>query len=108
MLNKVIEVNSILVGLFGVGIFGLITKLSQKAIKRSKAVNQRLSNLEDSNIALLHDKIYKYCSEFIESGKVSIDDLNNLEYLFKSYKSLGGNGTGETLYNRVKELPIKN
>lgn len=27
-------------------------------------------------------------------------DRDNLEYMFKPYKALGGNGTGEELYNR--------
>ena len=32
----------------------------------------------------------------------------NLEYLYRSYHALGGNGTGTELYNRAKALPIKN
>ena len=34
--------------------------------------------------------------------------MRNLEYLYRSYHALGGNGTGTELYNRAKGLPIKN
>lgn len=34
--------------------------------------------------------------------------LRNMDYLYRSYHALGGNGTGTELYNRAKALPIKN
>ena len=34
--------------------------------------------------------------------------MRNLEYLYRSYHALGGNGTGTELYNRAKALPIRN
>lgn len=36
----------------------------------------------------------------LEQGWISIDDLENLEYLWRGYRELGGNGTGETLYKK--------
>ena len=30
----------------------------------------------------------------------------NIEYLYKSYHALGGNGTGTELYTRAKSLPL--
>ena len=37
----------------------------------------------------------------------TVDDRDNLEYMFKPYKTLGGNGTGEELYNRCLALPYE-
>ena len=34
------------------------------------------------------------------------DGLRNLTYLYKTYHTMGGNGTGTELYNRAKALPI--
>ncbi len=31
----------------------------------------------------------------------------NIEYLYRGYHALGGNGTGTELYERVKELKLK-
>lgn len=33
-------------------------------------------------------------------------ELNNLEYLWKAYSGLGGNGTGKHMYERICVLPI--
>lgn len=59
-------------------------------------------------VGLLHHDIYQLCNHYLAAGYISTDDLDDLNYLFRSYKALGGNGTGEALYNRVLELPIKN
>ena len=57
-------------------------------------------------MALLHDRIYQACSFFIARGYCTPEDRSNLEYLYKPYKALGGNGTGESLYNKCLELPL--
>ena len=44
----------------------------------------------------------------IAQGSIDTDGLRNLEYLYRSYHALGGNGTGTELYNRAKALQIKN
>lgn len=62
--------------------------------------------LREGILALLHDRLYQSCSIFIERGYCTIEDRNNLEYLYTPYKALGGNGTGESLYNKCLELPI--
>ena len=62
--------------------------------------------LREGILALLHDRLYQSCSFFIGRGYCSIEDRNNLEYLYTPYKALGGNGTGESLYKKCLELPI--
>lgn len=42
-----------------------------------------------------------------QQGGIDTAGLKNLEYLYKSYHALGGNGTGTELYNRAKALPIR-
>lgn len=105
VLDKLLEVNSVLMAL---GLGGLL-KCSHsifKAVKGNKdQVEQRFKSLEYANVAILHDKIYKQCTEHLKAGWISVDDLENLEYLWRGYRQLGGNGTGETLYKEVLELP---
>lgn len=38
------------------------------------------------------------------AGYITEDDLNNLKYLYDSYHSQGGNGTGTELYKWAKAL----
>ncbi|EMF0284157.1 hypothetical protein KGD03_000830 [Enterococcus hirae] len=107
MLDKVLEVNGILVTLGAGSIFSLICKLFKQLKVQRQKTEERFQKIESANLALLHDKIYQQCSYFLEKGWVSIDDLENLEYIWKGYKELGGNGTGEALYNKVIALPNK-
>ncbi len=59
-------------------------------------------------LAMLHDNVFQSCMYFINKGSISCDELENLEYLYKGYSGLGGNGTCETLMNKVRLLQITN
>lgn len=78
-----------------------------------KSRNIRLINLEnrmdmtDNAVqAVLHDSLYRQCTSVIYRGSVTISELDNIEHLFKGYSGIGGNGTGEALYNKVKSLKL--
>lgn len=75
--------------------------------KNVEAMKQVDENLKAGNVAVLHHIIYANCKEYLDNGYISTGELNDLEYLFSSYKELGGNGTGEILYNKCKNLPIR-
>lgn len=77
-------------------------------------VNSILVNRKDKKsverqamLALLHDRLYRLCQDYIKQGYVTIDQLDNLMYLWQPYERLGGNGTGKKLYDQVLELPLK-
>lgn len=63
--------------------------------------------LKDGVLALLHDRLYQGCTRYITTGSVSTAEMRNMEYLYKGYHSLGGNGTGTELFERVKDLPLR-
>lgn len=75
-----------------------------------RILNSKLKEQEkmkEGILAILHDRLYQACRFYIQRGHVDIESMKNIEYLYKSYHDLGGNGTGTELYNRVKSLPIK-
>lgn len=74
------------------------------AVWQSKKKND--SALEKAVIAMLHDKIFEKAEKYIKRGGITIKELENLRCLFTPYKALGGNGTGEKLFNDCCELPI--
>ena len=49
-------------------------------------------------------KVFSLCCM---TGFIPLEDRENLEYLYRPYKALGGNGTGETLYHTVEKLPYQ-
>ena len=70
------------------------------------AVAIKYKALLDGVLAILHDRIYQACQHYIQQGYIDMAGLKNLEYLYRSYHALGGNGTGTELFNRAKALPI--
>jgi len=114
VLEKLLEINSLLIAL-GLGSFGGLGKVGWGLYKKNQAnladyrsqVEFRLSNLEENNRAILHDKIYKSCRQALDDGFISMNDLHNLSVLFTSYKNQGGNGSAEAIYKKVKDLPTK-
>lgn len=87
--------------------FNIINQKQKKEREELNNMKNKLSSLEIAMKAISHDKIYKLTDEYIDRGWVTLDELDNLEYLYTAYRTLGGNGTGEKRYNRVQALPVK-
>jgi len=90
---------------------GISTVLSGVVTWLCRRIKQELAEqqlLKDAMLALMHDRLYQLCNKYIEIGSISTNALKNLEKIHSSYHALGGNGTGDTLFTRVKQLPIIN
>lgn len=87
--------------------FNIINQKQQKERAELDQMQGKLSSLEIAMKAISHDKIYKLTEEYIDRGWVTLDELDNLEYLYTAYRGLGGNGNGEKRYNRVQNLPVR-
>lgn len=58
-------------------------------------------------IGLAHDRIMYLGMTYIEQGRITQDEYENLnDYLFKPYTKLGGNGTASRIMKEVDKLPI--
>lgn len=92
--------------------FTLIVSLLSILVKRlyskfkQEITTQKL--LKEGMLAILHDRLYQLCTSHIDNGCITVDELENLEYLYNSYHNLGGNGTGTSLFERCKTLKITN
>lgn len=87
-------------------LFALVIAGLGWCIRKLRKKKTEYDVLREGILALLHDRLYTACSIFIERGWATLDDRENLECMFKPYKALGGNGTGEHLYHEVLSLPI--
>ena len=81
------------IGLLGLGWGYLVKKVTE------------YKTIKDGLLAIMHDRLYQSCTYYIKQGHIDMGGLKNIEYLYKSYHALGGNGTGTELYNRAKALP---
>ena len=77
---------------------------ARQAKEEREAAEQ--ASLKEAVLALLHDRLYSLSRFYIDRGWITIQDLDNLEYLYTAYHALGGNGTGTELFMRCKALPI--
>jgi hypothetical protein len=64
------------------------------------------SNEREALLGLLHDRIYVICKSKIKAGEISVEEYDNLNYLYVPYIALGGNGTCKKLKSEVDQLPI--
>jgi hypothetical protein len=69
-------------------------------------INSRFDIIVDALLSISHDRLYQACMFYITTNQITVEELSNLEYLFKGYTSLGGNGTGEELYKKCTDLPV--
>jgi hypothetical protein len=66
------------------------------------------SLLTELVIGLAHDRIVYLSMTYIDKGWVCKEEYENLvEYLYKPYQSLGGNGSAKRLIGEVEKLPIR-
>ena len=72
--------------------------------KTNKAINDR-RNITDK--ILLRDSLTINIMEELEKGHTSVHKHKEITETFNLYKSLGGNGTSEVLYNNYNDLDIK-
>ncbi|MDT2485063.1 hypothetical protein [Enterococcus avium] len=133
-IDDLIELNGLIMSLTGVGILGLVGagfRLIRKNYKEIKTRNKKLDQIitaqeviqkkvielelqgakrQQANVASLHDRIYSIYDEILVNrvpAYVTIDELSNLEYLWEAYSGLGGNGTGQEMYERILQLDIR-
>lgn len=78
---------------------------AQKAEKEAR--DKEMNSLRDGMLALMHDRIFAIYAECTRKKFASVEDIRNLEYLYRPYHALGGNGTGTELYERVKKMPTE-
>lgn len=72
----------------------------QKRMERKDVKTQVL-------IGLAHDRIIFLGISYIDRGYITQDEYENLyDYLYKPYKTMGGNGSAERIMKEVQKLPI--
>lgn len=132
--DDLLKLNGVIMSLTGFGILGLVgavMRLIRKNYKEIKVRNEKLDQIvsvqesiqtkiaqlesqgikrQQASIASLHDRIYSIYDEILVNRSpayVTIEELSNLEYLWDAYRGLGGNGTGQEMYERILQLEIR-
>ena len=90
-------------------VFGAVTGAGSWAVahlwQRQKKQQTQQEAMKDGMLALMHDRIFSVYADCRAKGYATVEDIRNLEYLYRPYHKLGGNGTGTELYERIKKMP---
>lgn len=89
------------------GFWAYLTNRSQKKSVNLDQIQRDLEVQKKSNKALLHDRLFEVCLLCIEQEYVTTEELDNIEYMFKPYEELGGNGMVRKLVKDVRKLPVR-
>lgn len=78
------------------GVWALIMKLMDKKDVRTQML-----------IGLGHDRIMYLGMHYVDRGWITRDEYENLvDYLYKPYELMGGNGSAKRVVDEVKKLPL--
>lgn len=75
---------------------------TMKKFAGQKQINDAM---QDGIKAILHDRLWQAHRFYMVQGYCPLDDKKNIEYLYKPYAALGGNGTGQDAYRDIFDLP---
>lgn len=71
------------------------------------AINHQNDVIQDGTRKIQRYRLYHDLKREVMRGYTTLDHFRELSILFESYKNLGGNGEVEALYDKYKELPIR-
>lgn len=75
--------------------------------RRTVAINHQNDVIQDGTRKIQRYRLYHDLKREVMRGYTTLDHFRELSILFESYKNLGGNGEVEALYEKYKDLPIR-
>lgn len=72
-----------------------------------KGLYKKSKNYDKAVKALAHDAYFRYCRYLLQEETLTEDEVENINYLYDSYHSLGLNSTGDKLYQEIIKKPLK-
>lgn len=72
----------------------------------AKGLWKKSKNVDKAVKALAHDAYFRYCRYLLPEDTMTESELENLNYLYESYHSLGLNSTGDKLYRQITAKPV--
>lgn len=75
--------------------------------KRLDSIDERLDRNEETDRAMLRSDLVRGHREWVEDkGYITLEALEVLSKTHEAYKRVGGNDTGDKLWNEINALPI--
>lgn len=75
--------------------------------RRTVEINHQNDVIQDGTKKIQRYRLYHDLKREVMRGYTTLDYFRELSILFESYKNLGGNSEVEALYEKYKDLPIR-
>lgn len=75
--------------------------------RRTVEINHQNDVIQDGTKKIQRYRLYHDLKREVMRGYTTLDHFRELSILFESYKNLGGNGEVEALYEKYKDLTIR-
>lgn len=93
-LDFLVDFNSIFLAIFGISVYKSLTIFYKKQ-------KENQDNIKKGILTILHSILYKECKKYIAEKYITVDEFNDLNYLYKAYRNLGGNGIVEKMHEKI-------
>lgn len=97
---------TILSSLTSSGFTALVIFLITRWDKKKEAETAKDSAESRMLLGLGHDKLVYLTDKYVRRGAISLKEKRNLEFLYKPYADLGGNGDCKVGYEACQELHV--
>ena len=71
-----------------------------------KGLYTKSKNYDKALKALSHDAFFRYCRHLHNHETLTESELENINFLYEGYHSLGLNSTGDKLYQQIIAKPV--
>ena len=88
------------------GFVSLILYFLQRRDKKKEKEESMESATSKMLLGLGHDRILSITDRLVKRGSITLKEKRNLEYLWKPYNDLGGNGDCKIGYDACQKLPV--
>lgn len=88
------------------GLFSIIMLLMQRHFAKKDERSDEFRMVKKSLEALAHDAYFRDCRHLMQKDEITPEELENHNYLYNTYHSLGLNGTGDRMHELVLEKPV--
>ena len=88
------------------GLSSLIVFLIQRWDKKKSEKQQDKSATTRMLFGLGHDKLIFLTDKYVRRGAITLVEKRNLDYIYKPYRDLNGNGDCEIGYKACEKLPV--
>lgn len=99
---------TLLIAIFGSnGLFSVIVLLISRHFAQKDKKEDDKATFKLVLEAVAHDAFYEDCRRLLRKESISEEELDNHNYLYNAYHSLGLNSTGDRMHELVLEKPVK-